>query len=82
MPLWGHNCPLLALTALACLSLEGDVLAISRLALLSPLFYEQGWRCFESESEVAQSCPTLCDPTDCSLAGFSTQGVFQARILE
>ena len=30
----------------------------------------------------AQSCPTLCDPMDCSLPGSSTHGVFQARILE
>ena len=37
---------------------------------------------FESESEVAQSCPTLCDPMDCSLPGFSVHGIFQARILE
>ena len=36
----------------------------------------------ESESEVAQSCPTLCDPTDCSLPGFSIHGIFQARVLE
>ena len=36
----------------------------------------------ESESEVAQSCPTLCDPMDCSLLGFPVDGVFQARILE
>ena len=36
----------------------------------------------ESESEVTQSCPTLCDPMDCSLPGFSVHGVFQARILE
>ena len=35
-----------------------------------------------SESEVAQSCPTLCDPMDCSLPGFSVHGIFQARILE
>ena len=33
-------------------------------------------------SEVAQSCPTLCDPMDSSLPGSSTQGIFQARILE
>ena len=33
-------------------------------------------------SEVAQSCPTLCDPTDCSLPGSSVHGIFQARILE
>ena len=30
----------------------------------------------------AQSCPTLCDPTDYSLPGFSVRGIFQARILE
>ena len=36
----------------------------------------------ESESEVTQSCPTLCDPTDCNLPGFSIHGIFQARILE
>ena len=36
----------------------------------------------EGESEVAQSCLTLCDSMDCSPPGFSTHGVFQARILE
>ena len=35
----------------------------------------------ESESEVAQSCPTLSDPTDCSLSGSSVHGIFQARVL-
>ena len=29
-----------------------------------------------------QSCPTLCDPMDCSLPGSSTHGIFQARVLE
>ena len=33
------------------------------------------------ESEVAQSCPTLCDPINCSLPGSSVHGVFQARVL-
>ena len=33
-------------------------------------------------SEVAQSCPTLCDPMNCSLPGFSVHGIFQARVLE
>ena len=33
-------------------------------------------------SEVAQSCPTLCDPMDCSLLGSSVHGIFQARALE
>ena len=36
----------------------------------------------ESESEAAQSCPTLRDPTDCSLPGTSIHGIFQARVLE
>ena len=31
---------------------------------------------------VAQSCPTLCDPTDCSPPGYSVRGILQARILE
>ena len=35
-----------------------------------------------SESEVAQSCPTLCDPMDCSLPSSSVHGIFQARVLE
>ena len=34
------------------------------------------------KSEVTQSCPTLCDPMDCSLLGSSIHGIFQARILE
>ena len=37
---------------------------------------------FLYESEVTQSCPTLCDPMDCSLPGFSVHGIFQARVLE
>ena len=36
----------------------------------------------ESESEVAQLCPTLCDPMDCSLPGSSVHGIFQAIVLE
>ena len=36
----------------------------------------------QSESEVAQSCPILFDPVDCSLPGSSTHGIFQARVLE
>ena len=36
----------------------------------------------KSESEVAQSCPTLGDPMDCSAPGSSIHGIFQARVLE
>ena len=41
-------------------------------------------QCMEvkSESEVAQLCPTLRDPMDCSLPGFSVHGILQARVLE
>ena len=37
------------------------------------------WSC---ESEVAQSCPTLCDPVDCSPPGSSVHGILRPRILE
>ena len=36
----------------------------------------------KSEGEVAQSCPTLCDPMDCGPPGSSVHGIFQARVLE
>jgi len=35
-----------------------------------------------SDSKVAQSCPTLCNPMDCRLPGSSDLRIFQARILE
>ena len=34
------------------------------------------------ESEVAQLCPSLCDPMNYNLPGSSFHGIFQARILE
>ena len=39
-------------------------------------------QCMKVKSEVAQSCPTLRDPIDCSLPGSSARGIFQARVLE
>ena len=36
----------------------------------------------KSESEVAQLCPTLSDPMDCSSPGSSIHEIFQARVLE
>ena len=36
----------------------------------------------KSESEIAQSCPTLSHPMDCSLPGSSIHGIFQTRVLE
>ena len=40
------------------------------------------WMKVKSESEVAQLCPTLRDPMDCSLPGSSVRGIFQARVWE
>ena len=45
--------------------------------ILSPSIPQNG-----SESEIAQCCPTLSDPVDCSLPGSSVHGILQARILE
>ena len=57
--------------------------------LCSPVLVGKRWRmwCFDGSiclkwSEVAQLCPTLCDPMDCSLPGSSVHGLFQARVLE
>ena len=51
---------------------------------LFPVFLDchYWWHESENESEVAQSCPTLCDPMDCSLSGSSVHGIFQAIVLE
>ena len=56
-----------------------EVLTGLRLCLVSlALSYLQ----CKKESEVAQSCLTLCDPMDCSPPGSSVHGIFQARVLE
>ena len=47
---------------------------------MKPSCFRRKWN--ESESEVAQSCPTLCNPVDYNLPAFSVHGIFQARILE
>ena len=50
---------------------------LNTLPFLLPLFNS-----FKVKSEVAQLCPTLCDPMDCSLPGFSLHGILQRRVLE
>ena len=40
------------------------------------------WEAPSASCEVAQSCPTLCNPTDCSLPSSSVHRIFQARVLE
>ena len=46
----------------------------------SPKAFPGAFTCYVCE--VARLCPTLCDPMDCSLPGFSIHGILQARILE
>ena len=76
-----------------CLSLKRmeRVVDIFCLLLSSPLsfpllyawsFTPPTYQCREVVSEVAQSCPALCDPMDCSLPGSSLHGILQARVLE
>ena len=55
---------------------------LTRLLTPPPLPYFEPPRIIEWVSEVAQLCPTLCDPMDCSLQGSSVHGIFQARVLE
>ena len=43
--------------------------------------YFEWWDLWDG-NEIIQSCPTLCDPMDCSLSGSSVHGIFQARVLE
>ena len=40
------------------------------------------WPAAAAAAKSLQSCPTLCDPVDCSLPGFSAHGILQARTLE
>ena len=69
-------------TGVACHALlQGNLpdLRIQPVSLTSPAL-AGGF--FTTISEVAQSCPTLCDPMNCSLPGSSIHGIFQARVLE
>ena len=61
--------------------------SLSLCSVFTPLGTSSLWQLLETYwsfkvSEVAQSCPTLCDPMDCSPPGFSVHGILQARILE
>ena len=49
---------------------------------MNQVFYFMGFPGVHSVCSAAQSCPTLCDPMDCSPPGSSVQGILQARILE
>ena len=87
-----RHIPLLMLLLLRCFSrvwlcatlIDGSPLSLgfSRQEHWSGLHFLLQCMKVKSESEVAQSCPTLSDPMDCSLPGSSVHGIFQARVLE
>ena len=89
-PIFGWNVPLVSLIFLKRLLVFPILLfsSISLQRLLRKTFLSllailwNSALITESESEVAQSCPTLCDPMDCSLPGSSVHGIFQAGVLE
>ena len=55
------------------------ILGVSKITADGDCSHEINRRLF---LEVAQSCPTLCYPVDCSPPGSSAHGILQARILE
>ena len=70
---WWFSFPFLSLPSLSLLTLTAGV-------EMSSCVYKFDRTCVCVL--VAQLCPTLCDPTDCSPPGFSVHGILQARILE
>ena len=59
-----------------------DLSQYQGLFLMSCLFASGDQSIGKKESQVTQSCLTLCEPIDCRLPDFSIHGIFQARILE
>ena len=59
-----------------------EYLQVSSVKEIRGIFHTLTLKPEVKRSEVGQSCPTLCDPMDCSLPGFSVRGILQARILE
>ena len=72
----------LRLTSIDSVTPSSHLILCRPLLLLPPII--PSIRVFSNESTqlVSQSCPTLCDPMDCSLPGSSVNGISQARILE
>ena len=60
------------------------VIAVRSLSLIQNFSWDSNNRLVKakSESEVAQSCVTLCDPVDCSPPGSSIHGILQAGMLD
>ena len=70
-------------TGVGSLSLLQGIFQTTGIELGSPVLQADSLPAeLESESEVAQSCPTLSDLMDYSLPGSSVHGILQARVLE
>ena len=54
---------------------------MTKSVMMMPVLPNLSYR-FNMCVSVDKSCPTLCNPLDCSVSGFSFHGTFQARILE
>ena len=68
----------------ATYKIQGGKVKAPKVSTFSTNFVERSKLLMEKgeKKEVAQSCPTLCDPVDCSPPGSSIHGILQARILE
>ena len=77
-----------AMTNLDSILKTRDITLLAKVHIVKTMIFPgvmyryDNWTVKKAGSEVAQSYPNLCDPTDCSLPGSSVHGIFQARILE
>ena len=77
-----------AMTSLDSVLKSKDITLSTKVHIIKAMVFSvvtygcESWTVKKAESEVAQSCPTLCNPMDCSLSGSSVHGIFQARVLE
>ena len=80
--LWKKNLFQTRSLALAAFSLSLCIIFFLCASLCPNIPFYKDTRHIGLQEKVAQSCPTLCDPMDCSLPGSSVHGILQARILE
>ena len=69
-----------AMTNLDSILKSRDIVLLTKIRIVKAMVFPVIM--YGCESEVAQSCLTLCDPMHCSLPGSSIHGIFQARVLE
>ena len=68
---------------ICCLTNYNSVILMVALGFVSSTCQSTSKRCTVLRLRLdTQSCPTLCDPMDCNLSGYSDHRIFQARMLE